>query len=184
MPRLFIVVFLLVFNLPACSPPPTRTESPDVTDAPIATDLSDWRTLPLVNARTGESFTLSDFAGKIVFVEIMATWCGNCRLQMTNVRDARAQLGEQDYVYIGLSVETYLSAGDLAAYAENAGFDWTFAVLTPEVMAALGDAFGRTITNPPATPHFIIYPDGSVSELHTGNITSTQDLIEQLSSGA
>jgi hypothetical protein len=30
--------------------------------------------LPIVDVRTGETFTLAEFAGKTVFVEPMATW--------------------------------------------------------------------------------------------------------------
>jgi len=32
-------------------------------------DLPAWQQLPITNARTGDSFTLADFAGKTVFVE-------------------------------------------------------------------------------------------------------------------
>lgn len=187
MRRLTIITLLIPLFLMACSPANTPvTPAGEVNSQPEAVENIDpvWQTLPLVNARTGETFTLADFAGKTVFVETMATWCGNCRLQLTNVRDARTQLGEENYVFIGLSVETSLSGGDLAAYADDAGFEWVFAVLTPEALAALSETFGRTITNPPTTPHFIIYPDGSASELHAGTISSTEQLVEQLTAAS
>lgn len=138
-----------------------------------------WQTLPLTNARTGETFTFADFADKTVFVEPMATWCTNCRQQLGNVSSVRTQVDANQFVFIALSVETNITADDLAQYAEDNGFDWLFAVLTPEMLGELAATFGRTITNPPSTPHFIIRPDGTTTELTTG-IESDSQIIEQL----
>ena len=129
---------------------------------------TDWKTLPLTDARTGETFTLGGFSGRTVYAEPMATWCSNCRQQLGNVRDAAATLTGDDVTFIALSVETTLKADALARYAEEQGFDFKFAVMTPELLRALAAAFGQTVTVPPSTPHFIIYPDGATSDLLTG----------------
>lgn len=150
--------------------------------AVTAADLPAWQTLPLTDARSGATFTLADFAGQTVFVEPMATWCSNCRRQLQNVRAAQAQLGP-DVIFIGLSVETTLDNAAMAAYATNEGFEWPFAVASEELLQALVAEFGRTVVNPPATPHFIIRPDGSFTELTTG-IESAADLIAQLQAAA
>lgn len=142
-------------------------------------DLPAWQKLPLVNARTGETFTLADFSGKAVFVETMATWCSNCRRQLTNVREAIGQVAGDQAVFVALSVETNMDAATLAAYANDEGFDWLFAVATPELLTELAGQFGQSITNPPSTPHFVIRPDGSVTELTTG-IKSTADVVAQV----
>ncbi|MEM8533610.1 MAG: redoxin domain-containing protein [Chloroflexota bacterium] len=147
--------------------------------AEAAADRPEWQQLTLTDARTGETFTLADFADKTVYVEPMATWCSNCRQQLGNVSQARAQLDSEQVAFIALSVETNISEADLAAYADEAGFEWTFAVMTPEVLQALTDVFGRTITNPPATPSFIIRTDGTTSDLMTG-ITAPDVIVEEL----
>ncbi|MBX3013268.1 MAG: redoxin family protein [Caldilineaceae bacterium] len=134
----------------------------------LQAELPVWQTLALVNARTGKSFTLADFAGKTVFVETMATWCSNCRQQLSNVKAAVTAADASQVVFVAISVETDLSAETLASYAAEHGFDWTFAVATPELVQALAATFGQTIANPPATPHFLIYPDGSHGDLVTG----------------
>lgn len=130
--------------------------------------LPSWQTMALTNARTGESFTLADFIGKTVFVETMATWCPNCRQQLENVKSAAASTDVEQVVFIAISVETDLAAETLAAYADENGFDWTFAVATPALVQALAETFGQTIANPPATPHFLIQPDGAHGDLVTG----------------
>jgi len=150
------------------------------TAAEPAVERPAWQQLPLTNARTGETFTLADFADKTVFVEPMATWCTNCRQQLNNVRAARGQLNSDDVVFVALSVETNISAEQLAQYADNADFPWLFAVATPDLLNELVANFGRTITNPPSTPHFIIRGDGSTTDLVTG-IESPDQLISQIS---
>lgn len=140
--------------------------------------LPAWQTIALTNARTGEQFTLADFNGKSVFVEPMATWCTNCRTQLNNVREARAAVGD-DTVFVALSLETTLEDAQLAAYADQQGFDWLFAVMTDDMLKQLADQFGRSITSAPSTPHFVIYPDGSFTDLVTG-IESPEQIIEQL----
>lgn len=141
--------------------------------------LPAWQQLPLVNARSGAAFALADFAGQTIFVEPMATWCTNCRQQLNNLKAAQARLDGEKVVLVALSVETNLSHEALAQYADAAGFDWTFAVATPELLQELAAIFGRTIANPPATPHFIIRPDGSTTGLMTG-IDSPETLAGHL----
>jgi cytochrome oxidase Cu insertion factor (SCO1/SenC/PrrC family) len=137
-----------------------------------------WQQIELTDARTGDTFTLADFAGQPVFVEPMATWCTNCRRQLGNVREARAQIGD-DAVFIGLSLETNISDEQLAQYQSDQGFDWTFAVMTPELLQQLADAFGRSITSAPSTPHFVIRPDGSTTDLVTG-IEAPDQIVQQI----
>lgn len=139
-------------------------------------ELLPWQTITLTNARTGEPFTLTDFPGKTVFVEAMATWCPNCREQLGNVKSAAAKANPESAVFIAISVETDLPPATLAQYADDNGFDWTFAVATPEMVQALAATFGQTIANPPATPHFLILPDGSHSDLVTGYESGDQIL--------
>jgi cytochrome oxidase Cu insertion factor (SCO1/SenC/PrrC family) len=148
-------------------------------DEAVGADRPAWQQLTLTNARTGETFTLADFGGQTVFVEPMATWCSNCRRQLTNVRDAQQQLADDDVVFVALSVETNIDDATLASYADGAGFDWLFAVVTPEMLEQLAGEFGRVIANPPATPHFIIRPDGTYTELVTG-IEPTDQIISQI----
>lgn len=157
------------------------TETSAMDDAMAMVERPAWQSLPLVDARTGATFTLADFAGKTVFVEPMATWCTNCRQQLNNIKSLRTNLQDDTIVFVALSVETNLDPAALAQYADDAGFDWTFAVISPELLQELVTIFGRTITNPPSTPHFIIRPDGSTGDLVTG-IESSEQLISQLQS--
>jgi thiol-disulfide isomerase/thioredoxin len=124
--------------------------------------------LELINARTGETFTLADFAGKTVFVEPMATWCPNCRAQQGYVSQAMASLSSDDFVFISLCVGENVSNETLANYAQQNSFPQLFAVATSEITNSLVQQFGFSVTSPPSTPHFTISPIGTVSSLRTG----------------
>lgn len=127
-----------------------------------------WLQHPLTDAATGETFMLSDYAGRALLVETMATWCSNCRRMLGQVERARRDPSAGDAVFVALSVEGALPPARLAAYAEREGFGMRFAVATPELIAALVRTFGRVITDPPSTPHFRVGPGGEVSTLRTG----------------
>ena len=139
-----------------------------------------WQQIALTDARTGKQFTLADYAGKTVFVEPFATWCSNCRRQLGYVQSAYSILGDEA-VFIALSVEPNISNEELVDYANKQGFEYTFAAMPPEMLQELSALFGRTIANPPATPHFIVRPDGSTTELVTG-FEEPEVLVEQIES--
>lgn len=163
----------------------TTADEPSALEAVVRTEAErpTWQTVALTNAETGSSFTLADYAGKTVFVELIATWCTNCRAQQGQVRAAREQLGEENYTYISLSVEPNDTTAGLAEYAVRENFPWVFAVAPTEMVQALVEQFGRTVTSPPSTPHFVISPSGAVSQLMTG-MHSSEQLVSELSAAA
>jgi thiol-disulfide isomerase/thioredoxin len=136
-------------------------------DAMMMVESHAWGKAELVNARTGETFKIADFAGKTIYVEVFATWCPNCQKQLTAVHEA--QMKFPDVVFIALSVEGDISNEALTMYADDNMFaDIIFAKATPEVLESLVMEFGADITNPPSTPHFFISSTGEASELITG----------------
>lgn len=169
---------------PTCAAMPgavgTPTTDAEGTPMPeIASTLAEWQTITLTDARTGEAFTVGDFAGCTVFVETMATWCSSCRQQLEYVATVAKELDRNQFVFIAISVETELSNADLARYADDAMFDWRFAVATPDVLKAIVDEFGRESIVPPSTPHVIVEPDGTYGDLHTG-YSKPDDIVSKL----
>ncbi len=143
-------------SVPAGSPTPER-----------ASTLADWQTIALTDARTGDAFTLGDFVGCTVFVGTIATWCPSCLTQLDYVATAAEELDPDQFIFITISVETEISADDLARYADDATFDWRFSVATPDALRAIVDEFGRESILPPSVPHVIVNPDGTYGELRT-----------------
>ena len=156
----------------ACSSGTTASTAKPTDDA--------WRTTALVDTRSGETFTIDELKGKLVVVEPMAIWCSNCRIQQGEAAVALDRLDDPDIVYVSVDVDPNERAGDLAAYADGAGFDWAFVVATKEVARSLATTFGDQILSPPSTPLILIGPDGEVVDQHFG-IRGADDLVELFS---
>jgi hypothetical protein len=92
------------------------------------------------------------------------------------------QVDADETVFVSFTIETGDTDANMAAYQAENGFDWIFAVATPELLAGLTQQFGLNVTIPPTQPHFIIYPDGSTSSLLTG-IPDPAETIRMLTSG-
>jgi hypothetical protein len=127
-----------------------------------------WRTTPLTDVRTGETISVEALAGKLVAIEPMAIWCSNCRIQQTEAAAALAAIASDDLVYVGLDVDPNEQPADLAAYSEDEGFDWPYAVASVEVARSLAAEFGDQVLSPPSTPLILVGPDGAVIEHHFG----------------
>lgn len=134
-----------------------------------------WRTATLRDVVTGEEFRIADLEGKIVAIETMAIWCITCRQQQAEAQIALEAVDSADVVYVSLDVDPNERAEDLADYAEQEGFDWTFAVASADVSRSLAATFGDQVLSPPATPLIILGPDGQLIEKHIG-IKSADDL--------
>lgn len=135
-----------------------------------------WFALPLTNVQTGEEFNLNDFNGKVVLVENLAMWCSNCKKQQIQVKSLHERLGQRDdFISIGLDIDTNENAADLKAYIDNNGFYWTYAVASPEIAREISSLYGAQFLNPPSTPMLIIDRNGQVHLLPFG-IKSADDL--------
>jgi len=53
----------------------------------------------------GQTHTLADFRGKVVLLNVWATWCGPCRTEMPTLDRLQAQLGGPDFEVVALSVD-------------------------------------------------------------------------------
>ena len=54
---------------------------------------------------TGERTTLADFTGKVVVLNIWATWCPPCRREMPTLDRLEAELGGDRFAVVALSVD-------------------------------------------------------------------------------
>jgi thiol-disulfide isomerase/thioredoxin len=123
----------------------------------------------LTDVNTGESFKISDYAGKVVLVENLAMWCSNCKKQQDQVKVLHELLGmDSDLVSIGLDVDPNEKAEDLKKYIEGNGFDWIYVIPPQEVLQEIGNLYGANFLNPPNTPILIIDRKGQVHPMPFG----------------
>jgi thiol-disulfide isomerase/thioredoxin len=56
--------------------------------------------------RDGKETALSDLKGKVVYVDVWATWCGPCRREFPHMKTLEAEYhGNPDIVFMGVSVD-------------------------------------------------------------------------------
>ena len=129
----------------------------------------DWFEMELTDAQTGETFTMNDYAGKVVLLETMAMWCPNCIVQANEVRKLHEALGNpDDLISVSLDVDINEDGESLGDYAGGYGFDWHFAVAPLEVARELGNLYTAQYLNPPLSPMLIIDREGNVHHLEYG----------------
>lgn len=158
----FLLLAVISLFLSACSNSSSQT-------APTEISRPDWFGFSLTDARTGEAFSINDYAGKVVLLETMAMWCPNCTVQAHEVRQLHELLGNpDDLVSVSLDVDLNEDQASLKKYVEEFGFEWHFAVAPLEVARALGNLYTAQYLNPPLSPMMIIDRDGNVHHLEYG----------------
>ena len=138
-----------------------------------ATATPEWFDIELTDVQTGESFTMNDYAEKVILVETMAMWCPNCVVQANEVRNLHEMLGNpDDLISVSLDVDVNEDAASLKEYSEGYGFEWHFAIAPLEVARALGNLYSAQYLNPPLSPMLVIDRNGSVYQLEYGKKTA------------
>ncbi|MBI3434518.1 MAG: TlpA family protein disulfide reductase [Proteobacteria bacterium] len=115
--RLCLCVPLLALNLLVAAAPLARAQQPPG-------NFVTHKTPKPVNAVTftdgqGRPLTLEDFRGKVVLVNIWATWCGPCRHEMPSLDRLQASLGGAAFGVVALSIDRSGIEVVRKFYAEN-----------------------------------------------------------------
>lgn len=111
----------------------------------------------------GKTFTLADNfkqPGKVVVLDIWATWCPPCRAEIPFLVNMQKKYGSKGVTIVGVAVDQQKS--DVAPFAKKMGINYT---ICPDVRGGVvADKYGiRTI---PVT--YIIDKKGVIRYVHSG----------------
>lgn len=126
----------------------------------------------------GEQVALSDFAGKVVVVNVWGSWCAPCRAEAPMLADAARDLADDGVAFLGIDSR---DPSRSAAQAFVRRFDLPY----PSIYDQQGEtllAFRGTL-NPNAIPSTVIIDrEGRVAASVLGEITRTTlyDLVEEV----
>lgn len=133
----------------------------------------------------GNTHTLADYKGKVIFLNFWATWCGPCRNEMPEIQklyeEYSAQGEDAEVVILGAAAPNMGQEGtkeEIAAFMEENGY--TYPVLMDETWEMF-NWYG--ISAFPTT--FMIDRDGNIYGYVQGQLTEDimRSIIDQTSSG-
>lgn len=109
----------------------------------------------------GDTISLSSFRGKVVFLNIWATWCPPCREEMPSIEELYEKFrNDKDFVVLAVSQDTG-GFKAVAPYVEKNGLNFTV-LLDPQ--NKVGEEYD--VSGIPET--FIIDRDGRIVAHHLG----------------
>ena len=123
-----------------------------------------------IEAPQTDTFDISAYQGKVVFVDFWASWCPPCRASFPFMADLASRYGD-DLAIVAINVDE--SRSDAERFLES--FDTPFDI----VYDAAGDL--ATAFNVPGMPtSYVFGRDGSFVHRHIGFRKSDQEDIRQL----
>ncbi|MBA3514419.1 MAG: TlpA family protein disulfide reductase [Pyrinomonadaceae bacterium] len=91
-----------------------------------------------LKSMNGRPIKLSDYAGKVLVVNLWATWCGPCRMEIPELVKFHKEYRVKGLEVVGLSTEDpEASAASVRRFAQEFNMDYPVGWATPEVALAL-----------------------------------------------
>jgi len=71
----------------------------------------------------------NQFKGKVIFLNLWATWCGPCKAEMQGIHELYKEVASENIAFVMLSIDKDNSKGKVVKYINDKGF--TFPVYMP-----------------------------------------------------
>jgi cytochrome c biogenesis protein CcmG/thiol:disulfide interchange protein DsbE len=105
--------------------------------------------------------TMADYRGKVVVLNIWATWCEPCVIEMPTFEKLRKQIPTSDLAIVAVSIDDYVGSDSVLKFAKN--LNLTFDVLLDSLKNVARDYL---TTGYPET--FVIARDGTIRKKWIG----------------
>ena len=110
---------------------------------------------------SGATRTLADYRGQVVLLNVWATWCEPCKIEMPSMEALYRAYGPRGVHIVAVSIDDYVSEDSIRAYAKGLGL--TFEILLDSLHNIDRD---YQATGYPET--FIIARDGTIRKKWIG----------------
>jgi thiol-disulfide isomerase/thioredoxin len=131
-------------NPPPPPPPPPSSESLTSTRAITPTGPPSMSVLPEsllireLKAIDNSSFRLADFDGKVIVVNVWATWCGPCRREVPDYEKVRKEYAGREVEFIALTTEDPIAArGQVQKFVRDFNFGFRIGWADPATARTL-----------------------------------------------
>lgn len=150
---------------PPPPPPPERLSEPPIVSpaerasvaSPELTVLPESVLNRQLKALDKGSFSLADFGGKVLVVNLWASWCGPCRREVPEYEKVRKEFAGRGVEFIGLTAEDPRTSSErVRQFARDLNFGFRLGWADHETAVALMNGRGAI----PQT--LVITPDGHI----------------------
>lgn len=122
----------------------------------------------------GTAFKLEDYKGKVVLVNLWATWCGPCKAEMPELVKLQDEHKDKGFEIIGLNIDDEEDAAMVKSFGEQMGLNYQLA----KGEYKLGGDFLK-ISKVDAIPQsFLIDRDGRLVGVFVGGGKTSVDKIK------
>ena len=153
-PVLLLCIVSRCFSIPSASPETEETLWVPVSER-SSVDLSGFLT-----TLEGEKVALEDLRNKALLLNVWATWCGPCRIEMPFLAELHENLSDEGLTIVAVSIEDAMA---VQTYLEETDVDHPFPLLL-DSDSILADRFG--VHGLPTT--IVIDPEGRLALRHVG----------------
>ncbi len=110
----------------------------------------------------GKNLTLSDYKGKVVILDIWATWCAPCRRMIPDLVELKKQYGDKGFEIIGISVDQQTKP-DVVPFIRNYKINYPVVYMDQKVWNEYGGF-------PSIPTSLILNKEGEIINKHVGLI--------------
>lgn len=119
----------------------------------------------------GKTVDFSQFRGKVVFLNLWATWCGPCRVEMPSIQNLYNSTDHDQVVFVMLSIDAPENQPKVVKYVNDKEF--TFPVYVP------AGPLTRQLDVPSIPTTFIISKDGKIKSKKVGTANYDTDKFKK-----
>ncbi len=178
-------VFLAALLTLACdnTTPPKAVTAVQPVDAPINKSTSvarrkkakepglvvSQKTLAAVNdfsapQTDGKPFKFADLRGKVVLVDVWATFCGPCREQAPKLAELSKKYRDKGLEVVGLNIDDANDQNLVKAFIKQAGINYKVVYATEPLQSAFLDGTEDETGGAPIPQLYVVSRDGKVVE--------------------
>jgi len=136
-------LILCLIGLAGCSRPASPVQAKaQVAAGEIGSRLPEFSATDL----NGRQISSADLRGKVVLIDIWATWCGPCKKEMPGYQRLADEYGARGFAVVGLKANMMADTEDPFSFAKRMGVHYPLVIATDDLLQKLGGLEGLPTT--------------------------------------